>query len=266
MRKKATTDFEVNFFKLMNNAMFGKTMEAIRKRIDVKLVDSWNRAKFYIKKPTFDYLKIFNDKLVAIHMRKNRIVFNKPIYIGFCVLEISKLLMFDSYYNRIQPMFKDVKLTYIDTDSFVLHIIDSNIYKILKENEDLFDFSNYPKEHILYSTANKKVVGKFKDECEGNIMLKRIQLKSKMYCHQVYLQQQEGKRAKGIKMCVVKKLISFEDYFNCLFHNEVTKYKYQHFKSIDHQIFTIESTKSGLTAFDSKRYYLDNIRSIPFRN
>ena len=85
-------------------------------------------------------------------MRKNRIVFNKPIYIGFCVLKISKLLMFDSYYNRIQPMFKDVNLTYIDIDSFVLHITDSNIYmyKILKENEDLFDFSNYPKEHILY--------------------------------------------------------------------------------------------------------------------
>jgi len=150
-------------------------------------------------------------------MRKNRIVFNKPIYIGFCVLKISKLLMFDSYYNRIQPMFKDVKLTYIDIVSFVLHITDSNIYtyKILKENEDLFDFSNYPK---------------------------------------------------GIKMYVVKKLISFEDYFNCLFYNEVTKYKYKHFKSIDHQILTVESTKSGLTAFDSKRYYLSNIRSIPFRN
>jgi len=64
-------------------------------------------------------------------------------------------------------------------------------------------------------------------------MLKRIQLKSKMYCHQVYLQQQEGKRAKSVKMCVVKKLISFEDYFNCLFHKKVTKYKYQHFKFID---------------------------------
>ena len=85
-----------------------------------------------------------------------------------------------------------------------------------------------------------------------------------MYCHQVYLQQQEAKRAKGIKMCVVriKKVISFQDYFNCLFYNEVTKCKYQHFKSIDHQIFSIESTKSGLTAFDSKRYYLDNVRSV----
>jgi len=125
-------------------------MEAIRKRIDVKLVDSWNRAKFYINKPTFDYLKIFNDNLVGIYMRKNKIVFNKLIYIGFCVLEISKLLTFDSYYERIQPMSKDVKLTYIDTDSFVLHIIDSNIYKVLKENKDLFDFSNYPKTYFIF--------------------------------------------------------------------------------------------------------------------
>jgi len=264
MRKKANNDFEINFFKLMNNSMFGKTMEAIRNRIDMKLADDWKRAKFYIRKPTFDYLKIFNENLVAIHMRKNRIVFNKPIYIGFCVLEISKLYMYSCYYNRLQHMFRDVRLTYIDTDSFVLHIIDSNIYKIMQENADLFDFSNYPKDHILYSTANKKVVGKFKDECEGNIMLKRIQLKSKMYCHHVYLQQQEAKRAKGIKSCVVKKCISFQDYYNCLFYNKPTEHNYQHFKSIDHQIFTVESTKSGLTAFDSKRYYLDSVRSIPF--
>ena len=147
-------------------------------------------------------------------------------------------------------MFRDVRLMYIDTDSFVLHIIDSNIYKIMQENADLFDFSNYPKDHILYSAANKKVVGKFKDECEGNIMLKRIQLKSKMYSHQVYLQQQEAKRAKGVKSCVVRKCISFQDYYNCLFYNKPTEHKYQHFKSIDHQIFTVESTKSGLTAND----------------
>ena len=85
-----------------------------------------------------------------------------------------------------------------------------------------------------------------------------------MYSHQIFLQEQEAKRAKGIKTCVVKKRISFQDYYNCLFDDQRTKHTFQHFKSIDHQIFTIESIKSGLTPFDSKRYYINNIESIPF--
>ena len=264
MRANALNDFEKNFFKLMNNAFFGKTMEAIRNRVDIILCDNWTQAKYHIKKPTFDYLKIFNKNLVALHMRKYKIVFNKPIYIGFCVLELSKHLMYDFYYNKLQNIFKDINLIYTDTDSFLLHIKDSNIYKIMKENDDLFDFSDYPKEHILNSNKNKKVLGKFKDECNGNIMIERIHLRSKMYSHRVYLQEKEDKKAKGIKSCVVKKKLSFDDYKNCIFKNKNTKHTFKIFKSNNHDIYTTEIEKKGLSAFDSKRYYINAIESIPF--
>jgi hypothetical protein len=83
-------------------------------------------------------------------------VLNRPIFIGFCILGLSKHLMYETYYEKMQTMFNEVKLLYTYCDSFVLHIKDSNIYKIMGENEDLFDFSDYPKEHVLYSEKNKE--------------------------------------------------------------------------------------------------------------
>ena len=264
LRKQAKNDFEKDFFKLMNNSMFGKTMEAIRDRIDIHIANNWKQAAHYIKKPTFKKLTIFNEKLIAIHMRKNKIVFNKPIFIGFCVLELSKHLMYETYYDRIQPMFKDVKLLYTDCDSFVLHIKDANIYKIMGENEDLFDFSDYPKEHVLYSEKNKKVIGKFKDELNGNIMSKRISLRSKMYAHKIFNSTSEEKKAKGIKRCNVKNDLTFDKYYKSLFNNQKTSHTFNHFKSINHEIYTQTEVKKGLSAFDSKRFYIDSIHSVPF--
>lgn len=265
LRKKAKNEFEKDFFKLMNNSMFGKTMEAIRERVEIKLADTWAKAAYQIRKPTYDKLKIFNENLIAIHMRKSSIYFNKPVYVGFCVLELSKHLMYDTYYNKMQKIFKDVKLLYTDTDSFVIHVKDSNIYKIMQQNSDLFDFSDYPKEHILYSEKNKKVLGKFKDELNGNLMSERISLRSKMYAHKIYNSKKEDKRAKGIKKCNVKNDLSFKKYYDCLFKNENTNHEYKNFKTENHEIFTITTTKKGLSAFDSKRYYLDAVRSKPFK-
>jgi len=219
LRKQAKNDFEKDFFKLMNNAMFGKTMEAVRDRVNIQLANNWKQAAHYIKKPTYQKLRIFDDNLIAIHMRRNKVLFNKPIFIGFCVLELSKHLMYDAYYEKLQRIFKDIKLLYTDTDSFVLHIKDSNIYKTMQKNEDLFDFSDYPKDHVLYNDKNEKVVSKFKDELHGNIMTKRISLRSKMYCHKVYNSENEEKKAKGIKKCNVKNDLDFEKYYKCLFEN-----------------------------------------------
>jgi hypothetical protein len=172
--------------------------------------------------------------------------------------------MYETYYDRIQPMFKDVKLLYTDCDSFVLHIKDANIYKIMGENEDLFDFSDYPKEHVLYSENNKKVIGKFKDELNGNIMSKRISPRSKMYAHKIFNSTIEDKKAKGIKRCNVKNDLTFDKYYKALFNNEKTIHTFNHFKSIHHEIYTQTEVKKGLSAFDSKRFYLDAVHSIPF--
>ena len=147
LRIQSKNDFEKDFFKLMNNSVFGKLMENIRERVDIKLATTWEYARKYIKKPTFSHIKVFDEKLTAIHMRRNLTKFNKPVYAGFCVLELSKNLMYETYYEKFQKMFNDVQMIYTDTDSMVLHIKNSgNIYQIMKEHEDLFDMSEYPKD------------------------------------------------------------------------------------------------------------------------
>src|SRR5207244_8503877 len=158
IRTKATNDFEKDFFKLMNNSVFGKTMENVRKHVDIKLADNCKNASYYIRKSTYKTLHPFSDTLVAIHMKKDKIKFNMLIYIVFYVLELSKHLMYETYYDKLQNIFTDMQLLYFDTDSYILHIRDKNIFKIMKENEHLFDFSDYPEKHVLYSTKNKKVV------------------------------------------------------------------------------------------------------------
>ena len=95
----AKNEFEKDFFKLMNNSVFGKTMENIRNRVDIKLVNNEKRAEKLSAKPNFNYCNIFSENLVAIHMKKTKLVFNKPVYLGICILDSSKTLMYDFHYN-----------------------------------------------------------------------------------------------------------------------------------------------------------------------
>ena len=160
--------------------------------------------------------------------------------------------MYSTYYDKIKTMFNDVRMIYTDTDSMVLHIKNSgNMFKIMAENEDLFDFSDYPEEHILHSNKNKKVIGRLKDELSGNVMNRFISLRSKMYSYQKF--DGEFKRCKGIKRCVVKNEMKFEDYYKCIFENRNTEHTFQTFKSINHELYTISLIKKGLSAFDTKR-------------
>ena len=117
------------------------------------------------KKPTYDHLKIYNENLFAIYMRRNLYKFNKPIYAGFTVLELYKHLMYSTYYDSIKTIFNGVELIYTDTDSMILHIKNSgNLFKVLADNDDSFDLSDYLEKQILHSNKNKKVIGKLKDE------------------------------------------------------------------------------------------------------
>jgi hypothetical protein len=264
LRSIATNEFEKDFFKLMNNSVFGKTMENVRLRIDLKLVKNFEQAKRYIRKPNFDYLTRFDENLCAVHMNKTNVYLNKPIYVGFSVLELSKLHMFKFYYETLKPKFKDVKLLYMDTDAFILHIKEGNIINKFKELANEFDFSDYPKDNSLYSTKNKKVVGKFKDELNGNIMTKFISLRSKMYSFQTLNFSEERKICKGIKKSTVEKELSFNDYYDCLFNNISKKLAFSIIRSENHILYTEEITKKGLSAIDDKGYYLDSIHRTPF--
>ena len=142
-------------------------MENLRKRVNVKLVNNERDYEKYVNKSTFVSQKILDKNLVAIHMVKPVLLLNKPIYVGFCVLELSKLLMYDWHYNYFKENY-DTKLLFTDTDSLVYEIkgVD-DVYEKIYADKGLFDFSDYSKESKFYDDSNKKVIGKMKDDMEG---------------------------------------------------------------------------------------------------
>ena len=170
LRKNAKNEFEKDFFKLMNNSVFGKTMENIRNRVDILLCNDKAKAIKFNTKPFFERSEIFDDNLIAIHMHKRKIKLNKPIYLGMSILELSKTLMYDFHYNYIKPMYgENAELLFTDTDSLMYEIKTKDFYKdISSDVERMFDTSNYPKEHPsgIKTGVNKKVIGKMKDKCE----------------------------------------------------------------------------------------------------
>ena len=145
LRTKAKNDFEKDFFKLMNNSVFGKTMENIRNRVDIKLVNNREKAEKLLK-PNFKHCNIFSENLISIHMKKTKLTFNKPVYLGMCILDLSKTLMYDFHYNYIMQKYGDkAKLLFTDTDSLMYEVQTEDFYKdISKDVKDRFDTSDYP--------------------------------------------------------------------------------------------------------------------------
>ena len=179
-RMSATNDFKKDFFKLLINSVSGKTMENLRKRINARFVNNKKDFLKYTSRPTYVTHKLFNKSFTAIHEIKPVLIFNKPIYVGFTVLDLSKWLMYDFHYNFIKKIFI-AKLLFTDTDSLIYEIKSENVCKEHYKWKDLFDFSNYSKDSTFYDDTNKKVIGKMKDEYGGAIIDQFIGLKSKMY-------------------------------------------------------------------------------------
>ena len=149
LRANGKNDFEKDFFKLMNNSVFGKTMENIRNRVDVKLVSKRKKAEKLAAKPNFEHLTIFDENLVAIHMKRTKLTFNKPVYCRMAILDISKSLMYYFHYDYILPKYgKNQKLLFTDTDSLCYEIQTEDFFKdISGDVEKGFDTSNFPKDH-----------------------------------------------------------------------------------------------------------------------
>ena len=218
LRTASKNDFEKDFFKLMNNSVFGKTMENIRNRVDIRLVNEEKQAKELVSKPTFERRKIFCVDLAAVHMKRTKIMFDKPIYVGFCILDLSKMLMYDFHYNYIVKKYGDKqKLLFTDTDSLAYEIKTGDFYQDINEDvSEKFDTSNYAKDHPsgIKTGYNKKVIGMMKDECGGKQITEFVGLKAKMSSYKV--DETEEKKAKGVKKNVIKKDITFDDYYKCL--------------------------------------------------
>ncbi|XP_065677415.1 uncharacterized protein LOC136092790 [Hydra vulgaris] len=185
LRTKAKNDFEKDFFKLMNNSVFGKTMENIENRVDVRLVTKREQTIKLASKPNYESRTIFDENLIAIHMKRTKLVYNKPIYLGMCILDLSKTLMYEFHYDYIQSKYKDkVKLLFTDTDSLAYEITTEDFYvDISNDVKSKFDTSEFDKNHPAIQNGfkvgeNKKLLGMFKDELAGRQIKEFIGLRS----------------------------------------------------------------------------------------
>ncbi|KAL4098768.1 hypothetical protein QTP88_023307 [Uroleucon formosanum] len=272
MRQKAKNDFEKDFFKLMNNAVFGKTMESVRKRIKMELVSSEQRLQKLINKTTFKHATNYSENLNAVTLENKIIKFDKPIYIGFAVLDISKTLMYDYHYNVMQKHYGDnIKLMYTDTDSLIYYILTRDFYSDLIENPillDRLDTSDLPPIHPCYTTDRKKVPGFFSDEIKGHTMMEFCALRAKSYAYNVYAGEEDKRKdkddrvggvnikAKGIRGHVVKNHMTLADHVKCLFGDEsFDKYTENvSIRSFKHQIKTIRTNKLTYNNYDDKEW------------
>ena len=262
LRAKAKNNFEKDFFKLMNNSVFGKTMENIRNRVDVKLVNTKEKLRKLVAKPNLKGPpKIFSENLVSVHMRKTSLTMNKPIYLGMCILDLSKIIMFDFHYNYIKSKYADkAKLLFTDTDSLMYEIETEDFYKdIAGDVKDKFDTSDYPENHPsgIPTGENKKVLGMMKDEAAGKIIKEFVGLRSKLYSF-VMDDGGETKKCKGIKKQVVERSIRHEHYKTCLTTGKELLRKQNILRSYEHEVYTEEVNKVALSALDDKRYILSD--------
>ena len=262
LRTKAKNEFEKDFYKLMINSVFGKTMENIRNRVNVKLVNTEERLKKLAAKPNLKSPpKIFNENLISVHMKKTSLTMNKPVYLGMCILDLSKTIMYDFHYNYIKPKYGEkAKLLFTDTDSLMYEIQTEDFYKdISGDVKDRFDTSDYPENHPsgIPTGINKKVLGMFKDEAAGKIIKEFVGLRAKLYSF-IMEDGKENKRCKGVKTQVVKNSITHEDYKTCLKTGKEQLRKQNIIRSYEHVVFTEEVNKIALSAADDKRYILDD--------
>ena len=269
LRKCAANNFEKDFFKLMNNSVFGKTIKNIRKRQDIKLIDDRAKAVKLSSRPNFDRCTIFDKHLIAVHMKNTEVFFNKPVYVGQAILDLSKMLMFNFHYNYIKKKCKDkAELLFTDTDSLMYHIKTKDFYKDINPDVmDKFDTSDYPTNHKsgIQTGVNKKVIGMFKDEVAGKQITHFVGLRPKLYSYKVE-DEADLKKCKGVKKNVVKKSIDFDDYVKCLFSGEKEMRKMKIIRSEKHDIFSKEVNKVALSNEDDKRVVLkDKVHTLAFR-
>ena len=167
----------------MKNAVFGKTIENERKHRDIKLVRTDKKRNKLVSEPNYHTMKLTDDNLAIIEMKKVKVKMNKPIYLGLCILEISKIIMYEFWNDYVKNKYGNkVRLCYTDTDSFVINIKTNDFYKDISQDvNERFDTSNYTFDRPLPKGKNKKVIGLMKDELGGGIITEFVTLRPKTY-------------------------------------------------------------------------------------
>lgn len=273
LRAAAKDEFEKNLFKTMNNVVYGKTVENMKKRSDIKLFTDREKCNNAVNKPQCKGFRIFYEDLAAVDLKKAVSLINKPFYIGFAVLELSKLHMYRFHYEYMLPKYgyDNLHLLFTDTDSLMYEVFCDDVYQDMSNDGERFDFAGYPRTSEFYDAANNKVIGKFKDETSGSPIVEFVGLRPKMYSYIVStdggddtVHHVEKHRAKGVKRHAAMKL-RHSNYLEQLHEPHENYLKNRRIASKYHRIYTDEINKRGLCAFDDKRFILeDNINTLAY--
>ena len=262
-RTKAKTNFEKDLYKLMNNAFFGETMENVRERVNLEIILHTNIDQIIKRqsKLSFKGINMHYSTFSLYKFDKEKTVFDKPIYLGFSVLELSKLLMYEFYYHKLQPYYNNnVKLHYMDTDSFILSIKTGNLIKDLDYFKNDFEFSEYDENQELYDTINKKVIGKMKIETSPIIDSDNfVALRSKSYSFSYGATQKtvQKSKQKGIQHTP-----PYTQFITSLFNSETTTATNYSIRSDAHNLTVQKQDKLALNPFDDNRVYSNPIQTL----
>lgn len=238
-------------------SVFGKFIEETREYRDCKICKTAEMLKKWMACPRFISLKIIGENLVIVFLSASRITLNKPITIGFSILELAKYFMYWQYYDVIKPKLGSCEVLMSDTDSLLLAV--NNSQKNIKKLKKIIDFSNYPETHPYYNISKKNQLGFFKDELCGGKITQFCGLRSKTYAFETFPSKYNKKmqnltiKCKGITKGYKKK-INFADYFNCL--KSVKNFEIEQFqiKAKSHKVFTAKVKKLAFGSFDDKRF------------
>ena len=242
-----------------------KSMKNVLNRSNIKLINNDpEKLLKLIKEPNFENVYEITDKLCLVKSKSIKTKFNKPIYMGACILETSKLHMYQFWYDHLKNKYNDkVELIYTDTDSFIIEVQTDDIYKDMYENKNQYDFSEYPENHPNFDMSNKKVLGKFKDELKSKIITEFVALKPKMYSFEFIDNTliENKNKCKGVKESVDLK---HDEYKQSLFNEEIIYKEFYNLQLNKQNIYLDKINKIALNPFDSKRYWIDNINSVPY--
>lgn len=270
LRKAAKFDCDKDFYKLMNNAVYGKSMENTRKRIDFSLVNNEKKYLKLVRDTRYDGEIQFNENLVGIQRHKTHTTLNKPIQRGASILDLSKLHMYNFHYNIMKKKYgENIRVLGTDTDSLIYYIKTDDIDKEIIEMEEHFDNSNYPKDHICFNSTNEKVIGKFKNESPAKEIVEFAGPNPKVYSMKIYNQLKEEyteyKKGKGTPKYYIKSNINHDDYVKVVKGDMLMlQGEFNAIRSFKHQLYTTGQKKIALISFDDKQYMLDQCNSLSY--
>ena len=271
LREQAKNDFEKDFFKLMNNSVFGKTIENVRKHRDIKLVTTDKRRNQLVSEPNYRTTKWISENLLAIEMKKI-VKMKKPVYLGLSILEISETLMSEFWYDYSKPKYQNnAKLCYMDTRSFIINIKTEDFYEDIANDVEKrlgtsfgTSYRNYEVSRPLPKGRNKRVIGLMKDALREVIMTEFATLTLKTYS---YLMDDDNsdKKAKETKKCILKRRLKFNNYKDYSLNDEIILKSQKRFKSEAHNVYTVEVNKIALSSNNDKRMQnCDRITPYPY--